>query len=109
MSTVTTASAPPTPAVAEFLTRVELEAPVVGGELIGRVVGPQRPGVSTVEVKYPMTAAAVSDTVVSLRCVIPEPNLWTAEAPFTYEVTVELLAGGERLDARNGTVAFRCR
>lgn len=98
-----------TPAVAEFLARVELDAPAADCEVAGRAVGPRRPGVSTVEVNYPMTVAEAGGTAVTLRCVIPEPNLWTAEAPFSYEVTVELRAGGERLDTRSGAVAFRGR
>ena len=101
-----------TPAVAEFLARVELDAPLADAEVTGHVVGPRRTGVSTVEVSYPMTVAEASGPSgpgVTLRCVIPEPNLWTQEAPFRYEVTVELRASGERLDARSGAIAFRGR
>jgi beta-galactosidase/beta-glucuronidase len=98
-----------TPAVAEFLARVELEVPLAGREVTGRAAGPRCPGVSTVEVNYPMTMADAGGTAVTLRCVIPEPNLWTAEGPFSYEVVVELRANGARLDARSGVVAFRGR
>jgi hypothetical protein len=96
-----------TPAVAEFLVRAELDAPAEGPEVTGRAAGPRRPGVSTVEVDYPMTLASANDSTVSLRCVIPEPNLWTAETPFTYGVTVECRLNGMVADSCGGVVALR--
>ena len=96
-----------TPAVAEFLARVELDGPAQGCEVACRAVGPRCPGVSTVEVVYRMSAVGVSDGTVLLRCVIPEPNLWTPEAPFTYAVTVEVRCGGELVEARGEIVALR--
>jgi beta-galactosidase/beta-glucuronidase len=44
---------------------------------------------------------------MSLRCAIPEPNLWTAETPFTYGVTVELRHGGKVVETRSGAIKFR--
>ena len=79
-----------TPTIAEFTVRVELDGPARGCEVIGRAIGPKCPGISTVEVAYPMTVAGVSDTAVSLRCAIPEPNLWRPDAPFTYTVAIEV-------------------
>ena len=96
-----------TPAVAEFLVHVEIDNPVMGSEVVGRAVGPRRQGVSTVEVTYRMTAASPTDRKVMLRCVIPEPNLWTSNTPFTYEVVVELLSGGMAVETRSGTVKLR--
>jgi len=96
-----------TPAVAEFLVRVELDGPAAGCEVEGKAVGPRCPGVSTVEVAYPMTVADVSDTAMTLRCVIPEPNLWTPDAPFEYAVAVELNVSGQLADSRGGAIALR--
>ena len=70
-------------------------------------MGPKCPGVSTVEVTYPMARVASADRTAALRCVIPEPNLWTPQTPFTYEVVVESRRTGEPVDTRSGTVAFK--
>lgn len=74
------------PAAAELLVRVELDGPATGVEVRGRLVGPRQEGVSTVEVAYPLRVAEVSDTTVSLRGVIPEPN----PSPFRYDGWVEV-------------------
>lgn len=95
------------PAVAEFLVQVELDGLAAGCEVAGRAVGPQCPGVSTVEVTYPMARAASADRTAALRCVIPEPNLWTSETRFTYEVVVESRRAGEPVDSRTGIIAFK--
>lgn len=96
-----------TPAVAEFLVHVELDGPAANAELVARAIGPRCPGVSTVEVAYPMTKQGRDVSTMSLRCVIPEPNLWSPQAPFTYAVTVELRCDGEFVESRGGAVAFR--
>jgi hypothetical protein len=96
-----------TPAVAEFVVRVRLEGPAAGCVVGGVVTGPKCPGVTTVELSYPMAVGAVSDTTVSLRCVIPEPNLWTADAPFTYGWSITVEVGGELTDQRVGTIALK--
>lgn len=98
-----------TSAIAEFIVRVELDEPTIGFDVTGRAVGPSCPGISTVEVVYPMTAIERSDTAVSLRCAIPEPNLWKPEAQFTYTVTVEVLAADNLTDSRNAVLALRGR
>jgi hypothetical protein len=96
-----------TPAVAEFLVHVDVDTPVMGYEVVGRAVGPRCPGVSTVEVSYPMNAVRIIANRLSLRCVIPEPNMWTSETPFTYSVSVDLLHDGKVVATRSGTVKFR--
>jgi hypothetical protein len=96
-----------TPTVAEFLAHVTLDEPAAGCEFAGRVVGPCCAGVSTVEVAYLMRVVEVGEKTATMRCVIPEPNLWTPEAPFTYAATVELMANDESLDARSSNVAIR--
>ena len=96
-----------TPAVAEFLARVQLDGPAESATVIGSAAGPHCPGISTVEVVYPMTVAEVGANEVSLRCVIPEPNLWTPRAPFEYSVSINLMVGDELADSRNGTIILR--
>ena|SRR5437868_5523971 len=94
-------------ASAEFTIRVNLDGPAAGCAVSGRVVGPKCKGVSTVEVAYPLRVIGVSDTAVSLKCVIPEPSLWTPERPFVYAWSVEVEAGGEVTDARAGGIVLR--
>jgi beta-galactosidase/beta-glucuronidase len=98
-----------TSAVAEFLVHVELDGPVEEYAVTGHSVGPQCPVASTIEVSYPLTEMERGETRVSLRCVIPEPNLWTQETPFTYAVRVDLKARGVVMDSRSGVVALRSR
>ena len=98
-----------TPAIAEFVVRVGLDRPATGCEITGHAVGPRCEGISTVEVAYPMTVAASSDPIVSLRCAIPAPNLWTSELRFTYAVSIALHLGEVRVDSRGGVVALRAR
>lgn len=96
-----------TSAVAEFAVRVELDGPAADFDVTGRAVGPHCEGASTVEVAYPMRLLERSDTAASLCCVIPEPNLWKQETPFTYTVSIELTINGEILDSRETVLAFR--
>jgi hypothetical protein len=96
-----------TPAVAEFLVHVKLEGTAADCEITGLALGPRRAGASTVEVAYPMNREGESHNTVTLRCVIPEPNLWTPQTPFTYAITVELRCGEEVVESRDGTVVFR--
>jgi hypothetical protein len=98
-----------TPAVAEFVIRVELDGPAAGCTVQGRAAGPRWAGVTTVEVPYPMTAEVAGDTAVSLRCVIPEPNLWAPETPFTYGWSISVAKDGEPTDTRAGTVMLRAQ
>src|SRR4051812_39075184 len=89
-------------AEAEVVVRVELDGPAAGAEVRGKLVGPMCPGVSTVEVAYPLRPVP-GDSGLSLRAVVPEPNLWTPAAPFRYEARVELWADGARVDAATAT------
>jgi len=95
-----------TPAVAEILFHVELSGPASEWEVRGRAVGPQCANISTVEIAYPFTVAEVRDNVVSLKCVIPEPNLWTRETPFGYATSFEVRVNGELTDSRGGSIAL---
>lgn len=85
--------------------RVELEAE--GVELRGRLIGPRCQGVSTVEIDYPLRPAG--DNPLSLRAVVPEPNLWSPEAPFRYDGRVEVWAGGKRVEVREFAVELRAK
>jgi beta-galactosidase/beta-glucuronidase len=98
-----------TPAVAEFTVRVEHNGLVRTGEFAGRAMGPRCEGISTLEVAYPLTTQETNDEAVTLRCSIPEPNLWTRESPFAYEVFIELRLNGEMVESRSRTIAFRNR
>jgi beta-galactosidase/beta-glucuronidase len=96
-----------TTAVAEFVVRVQLDGPAAGCVVEGTVTGPRRDGVSTVELSYPMTVTDVGDTAVTLRCVIPEPNLWTPDAPYRYGWTITAEREGEEMDQRVGGLVLK--
>ena len=96
-----------TPAVAEFLVRVHLDQPGVRCDVTGRTVGPRCPGTSTIEVSYSMMVVETGDGAASLRCVIPEPSLWTPGSPFEYIVSITLTNDDELVDSRSGTVRLR--
>jgi hypothetical protein len=50
-------------------------------DVCGRLTGPRCPGVSTVEIAYPLQKLASA----CYRVLIPEPVCWTAMRPFVYE------------------------
>jgi hypothetical protein len=97
------------PASAHFLIRVVLDGPATGCEVRGRVVGPHCPGVTTVEIAYPLVNADVRDTTRTLKGVVPEPNLWTPETPFVYVIIVEVWTGDRQTDSRRITIALKGR
>ena len=56
-------------------------------EVSGRLMGPRCPGVSTIEIAYPLQALAPA----VYRVVIPEPLCWSADRPLVWGA---LLAAG---------------
>jgi len=79
-------------AIAEVLVHVDFNEDVVAEtRLAGRVAGPHCPGAETIEIAYPIHAVEPnSSRRRSARIVIPEPNLWDAQTPFTYAGAVEV-------------------
>jgi hypothetical protein len=41
--------------------------------------------------------------------VVPEPNLWSADAPFRYDGRVEVWSGGRRVEEREFAVELRAK
>jgi hypothetical protein len=99
------------PAEAEVWIQAELDRTTPTTELRGRLVGPRCPGVSTVEVAYPLRPppgpTASTENTITLRAAIPEPNLWTEKMPFVYEGTLELWQDGRRCDSARVSVALK--
>ncbi|MBM3993169.1 MAG: hypothetical protein FJ303_03290 [Planctomycetes bacterium] len=60
-------------------------------EVRGRVMGPRCPGVTTIEVAYPLQMLAHP----VYRVLIPEPALWSADRPLVYDGPVEFLYDGK--------------
>lgn len=81
---------------------VEMEQLTPGAELRGKVTGPRCPGVTTVEVAYPLRAlpgsAETPGKTLCARVLVPEPNLWTEATPFIYHVRLELWENGQCAD-----------
>jgi hypothetical protein len=88
---------------AEVWVSVVAEHSTPTTELRGRLVGPKFPGVTTVEVAYPLRPFPHPPKglpALAGRVVIPEPNLWQAAFPFVYDGVIELWQDGERCDVR---------
>src|SRR4051794_2746277 len=88
-------------AEAEVWLLVEAERVTPTSEVRGRVVGPRCPGVSTIEVAYPLRQFPRQPEGVpplSRRVVIPEPSLWEPGLPFVYRALVELWEDGQPCD-----------
>jgi hypothetical protein len=90
-------------AEAEVWLLVETEHVAPTTEVRGRLVGPRCPGVSTIEVAYPLRPfpqhpAGVGVPPLSRRVVIPEPSLWETEQPYVYRAVVELWEEGQVCD-----------
>ncbi len=94
-------------AEAELWIHVEVEQITAGIELRGRFTGPKCPGIETVQIAYPLRPLPRSDTGISARIIIPEPNLWTVEKPYIYEGTIELWQDGQRCDVANVVAGFK--
>lgn len=97
-------------AEAVLLVHLELDGPVAAAEARGRLVGPRCPRVGTVEIAYPLRPApAAGRAVLCLRAVIPEPNLWSPDAPFRYDGRAEIWVDGACADAKPFAVELRPR
>jgi hypothetical protein len=94
-------------ASAEFTIQVALDGPAAECAVLGRVVGPRAEAITTVEVAYPLVPIEVRDSTVTLKCVIPEPGLWSEKAPFVYAWSVEVQSNGKQTDARSGAMILR--
>jgi hypothetical protein len=98
-------------AEAEVWITAELEAVTAATELRGKLTGPRCPGVTTVEVAYPLgrlpgSVEAAANTL-TVRALIPEPNLWTRATPFVYDCRLELWQNGVLVDQRTQTVGLK--
>ena|SRR5947209_622209 len=84
-----------------------------GTELRGRLTGPVCPGVQTVQVAYPLRPIprppGHPENALVGRVVVPEPNLWSPETPFTYQVFVELWQDGAKCGQSQLGTGFRSR
>ncbi len=86
---------------AEVWLVVEAERVTPTTEVRGRLVGPRCPGVSTIEVAYPLRSFPRHPEGVaplSRRVVIPDPSLWDPERPYVYRAVVELWEDGQACD-----------
>ncbi len=89
-------------AEADVWVTAEVEVVTPTTELRGRLTGPRCPGVTTVEVAYPLRPlprpADGRANTLAVRALIPEPNLWTETTPFVYEGRLELWQDNQRAD-----------
>ena len=88
-------------AEAELWLLVVAERVTPATEVRGRLVGPRCPGVTTIEVAYPLRPFPRPPEGVpplSRRAVVPEPSLWEPERPYVYRAVVELWEDGQPCD-----------
>lgn len=106
--TITTEVVRLTSAVAELLIHADFETDPGDVTLTGSLMGPRCPGAETIEIAYalkPLPRAAAHRR--SARVVIPEPNLWEADSPFTYWGTVETRQGDQSIETRSLEIGVR--
>jgi hypothetical protein len=88
-------------AEADVLILIEAEAATPTTEVRGRMVGPRCPGMTTIEVPYPLLDfphRPESLPPLTRRVVIPDPTFWDEKRPYVYRVYVELWQDGQRVD-----------
>jgi beta-galactosidase/beta-glucuronidase len=94
------------PVEAEVWLVVEAESVTPITHVRGRVLGPHCPGISTIEVAYPLQPLP-NDHSLTRRVVIPDPNLWSPDKPFMYTAIVELWQDNRRCDERELEIGLR--
>ncbi len=104
-------------AEAELWITVTPERLTATTELRGRLMGPRCPGVSTVEVAYPLRPlprSGAQPAGLAARVIIPDPIAAEPNRPFFYEGPVELWQDGQKCDeapvrvmGKTGTAARR--
>jgi hypothetical protein len=99
------------PVEAEVWLSADVSDATATAEIRGRLVGPRCPGVTTIEVAYPLRPVTQPDASASLgaRVIIPEPSLWTRERPFVYEGALELWQDGQCWDQVAVSVGLKSR
>lgn len=95
--------------IAELRVQAEfMDNPGRTTELRGRLMGPRCPGVTTIEIAYPVKGLSSDLSNVRLaKVLIPEPNLWTAAKPFTYWGYVEIWQEGQLVSSNPVEVGLR--
>jgi hypothetical protein len=80
-----------TSAIAELLIHADFGSDAGEVALAGKLMGPRCPGAETIEIAYALRGLPVTATHRrSARVVIPEPNLWEVNTPYTYWGMVEI-------------------
>ena len=91
------------PVSAEVWVTVTPECLTSTTEVRGRLMGPNCPYASTVEVAYPLSPlrrpGPGAPGSLRVRVVIPEPSFWDTQSPFLYAGPVELWQDGQRCDS----------
>jgi hypothetical protein len=88
-------------AEAELWFRIDAEKVTPTTEVRGRMIGPRCPGITTIEVAYPLRPFPRHPEgmpPLSRRVAIPDPSLWEPDRPFVYHAIIELWQDGARCD-----------
>jgi hypothetical protein len=83
---------------AEVWIQIEVDDMSASTEVRGRLVGPRCPGISTIEVAYPLRSIPHAPEHIpqaTRRVNVPDPSLWERDRPFVYHAVIELWQDGE--------------
>jgi hypothetical protein len=97
-------------AEAELWVTVTVDSVTPTMELRGRFTGPRCPGVTTVEVAYPLRPVSrpgAPANTLTARVLIPEPNFWTETTPYVYERRLELWENGVMVCTETGATGLK--
>ncbi len=96
---------------AEIWINVQVDRVTPATEVRGKLHGPRCPGVSTVEIAYPLRplprVPSNDADVIVVRALIDEPNLWTGTTPFVYQGFAELYEDGKCQDRAPVSVGLK--
>ncbi len=97
------------PTEAELQFKIEIPGTISQPEFRGRLMGPQCPYATTVEIAYPLRPLPGKEkrsaNALGGRVVIPEPSLWDPISPFLYQGPLEVWSDDEpilQLQVRHG-------
>jgi len=94
-------------AEAEIRIDVEVDGQHRPFEVRGHLSGPRSTHSETIQLAYPLKQVVMGDGKYRGRVLIPEPNLWKPETPFTYEGVIELWHDGKKIESKPIVVCFK--
>ncbi len=102
---VTTPVATAEAATVDIQTRLRNDGPEAALVLVSRLFNPQGKQVAGVQTIQAMATA--TDATVAQRVQVPQPALWSVDAPAMYRLHTEVLSGGKPVDSYDTPFGIR--